>query len=82
MKEKILKIPKKLVINDSLPIYVSKKIMKVKMSDITTTEEFSVNIKGRSVIIKHSNERELKKFSSRLNKLIKDGGNKLGKIML
>jgi len=76
-----IKIPKNVVINSTVGDFVGGKINRIKMSDITTTEDFDVRINGREITVLHPNKKDIKKFTTRLKKLIKDSGNKLDKIM-
>ena len=79
MKERKLKIPKDFVINDNIGNWVSAKINKIKMSDITTTEDFSISVDNRVVYVRHNNVRQLTTFCKRLKEQIDKGGNKLAK---
>ena len=81
MEEKKLKIPKKITINTTIGDFVAKKLMKVKMGDITSTHEFDIKVREREITISHPNKKSLNLFAKRLNVLIKDSGNKLDKII-
>lgn len=76
-----IKIPKNVKINTTIGDFVGRKINRVKMSDITTTEDFDVSVRGHEITIRHPNKKQLKMFSTRLKVLIKDSGNKLDKII-
>ena len=81
METKTLKIPKNVKIDTNVGDFVSRKIMKVKMGDMTTAHDFELNVKGRDVTVYHPNKKSLNLFAKRLNLLIKDSGNKLDKII-
>tara|TARA_R110001606_G_scaffold384114_2_gene546798 strand:- start:2633 stop:2905 length:273 start_codon:yes stop_codon:yes gene_type:complete len=76
-----IKIPKSVRIDTTVGDFIGRKINRVKMTDITTTEDFDVSVNGRDITIRHPNKKQLKMFSTRLKVLIKDSGNKLDKII-
>ena len=81
MLRKKIKIAKTIEINGNVSDYVCAKINRVKMSDITTTAEFSVYVEGREVTVSNINQKALDKFCKELTRLMKDGGNKLNKML-
>ncbi len=81
MPKKTLKIPKAVEITGNVGDFVCAKINRIKMSDITTTAEFSVYVREREITVSNSNQKALDKFCKELRRLIKDGGNKLSKML-
>lgn len=60
--------------------FVTAKVNKVKMSDISGTSEFIVDVIGLTINISYKDIKPLVTFTSRLKKLIKSG-NPLAKAM-
>ena len=57
-----IKIPDDVEV-ESLSEWLCKKINKVKMTDITTTQDFELSLKGRIVTVKHPDEKQFDTFS-------------------
>lgn len=53
-----------------IPQMVISKFNRLKMSDITTTEDFVINIKKDKVIVRHSNVNQLNALVVRLSNAI------------
>lgn len=81
MPDTTIKIPKTVEIKGNTHDFVCAKINRIKMSDITTTAEFSVKVIGRDITVSNSNKKALDKFCKQLKSLIKNGGNKLTKML-
>jgi ribosome-associated translation inhibitor RaiA len=81
MPNKTIKIPKNIEIKGNMSDFVCAKINRIKMSDITTTAEFSVTVTDQDIVISNTNQKALDRFCKELRRLIKDGGNKLTKML-
>ena len=76
-----LKIPKSIKIPGyEVGDWVTKRIDKIKMTDITTVKDFSIYVKSRNEItVSHENKSQLNKFISKLKVIFKNSENKLKK---
>lgn len=81
MPSKIIKIAKSIEITGNISDFICAKINRIKMIDITTTDEFTVSVDGRNVTVKNNNKKALDKFCKELTRLIKGGGNRLNKML-
>jgi hypothetical protein len=64
-----IKIPDDVEV-ENLSEWLCKKINKVKITDITTTQDFELSLKGKIVTVKHPDEKQLKLFANKLTKLL------------
>jgi len=82
VKEVKFRIPKHITDEQKdIGIWVAAKINRVKMGDITANGDVSVSIKKNFIFVEHEKHAVAVKFSNRLKTIVKNGGNKMNKII-